>query len=474
MRLNTSQTRFLNFSSVRRQTGQALIYGIFVLLGGLAALFFLFNTGQLSREKTKLVNTSDAVAYSAGVMHARALNYIAYTNRAMIANEVSIAQMVSLSSWAQYVEEHGSNGAVQLTCGYVYTNQPAWEGVIKYSGTCLGLYWAYSYGALTYGKNVVQYASQIAMQVADTAKQALQLAQDAAMLQLPIARRDVMNEVAQANYRNDGAIKVDLIPLRDTFYMFDGGPIFTRYTKNGDERKRFAEATTSAVALDEFVSSRNWIEYGIVPTCLPISLDTNYAERTGGTKLNGYDEWKANDSASYVKRYFDPGNPNPFKFRLPSCGALGMQLGSGAQAANNSSSSGGSASSGNWNYSGIPRFYDLSEKALAYTPENADVEKRDPKIQFAIRVTRSDNATNTSDATSRIKASPRFNAYQGQAAKNLYASVSASEVFFSRPVPRSDGNRELASLFNPYWQVRLIEAPTQVKAAQVLQGVILP
>ena len=65
------------------QRGQALIYGIFVLIGALASLFFLFNTGQLSQEKTKLVSTADAVAYSAGVMHARALNFTAYGNRAL-------------------------------------------------------------------------------------------------------------------------------------------------------------------------------------------------------------------------------------------------------------------------------------------------------------------------------------------------------------------------------------------------------
>lgn len=55
----------------RWQTGQAAIYGLFVILGAVVALFFLFNTGQLSAEKTKLVNTGDAVAYSAGVMNAR-------------------------------------------------------------------------------------------------------------------------------------------------------------------------------------------------------------------------------------------------------------------------------------------------------------------------------------------------------------------------------------------------------------------
>ena len=82
---------------------------MFVLIGSLTSLFFLFNTGQLSSEKTKLVNTADAVAYSAGVMHARALNFDAYNNRALMANEVLVAQMVSLASWTQYAQRHVEN-----------------------------------------------------------------------------------------------------------------------------------------------------------------------------------------------------------------------------------------------------------------------------------------------------------------------------------------------------------------------------
>jgi hypothetical protein len=89
--------------SKRGQAGQALIYGLFMLTAGLASLFFLFNVGQLTQEKTKLVNTSDAVAYSAGVMHARAMNFAAYTNRAMVANELAVAQSVSLASWGAFV-----------------------------------------------------------------------------------------------------------------------------------------------------------------------------------------------------------------------------------------------------------------------------------------------------------------------------------------------------------------------------------
>jgi len=94
---------------LRRQRGQALVFGIFLLMAGLAGLYFLFNAGQLTAEKTRLVTTADAVAHGADVMQARALNFDAYANRALVANEVLVAQMVSLSSWAQYAQTHADN-----------------------------------------------------------------------------------------------------------------------------------------------------------------------------------------------------------------------------------------------------------------------------------------------------------------------------------------------------------------------------
>jgi hypothetical protein len=84
----------------RRQRGQSLVYALFWLTGGLAALYFLFHTGQAVRHKSQLVNAADAVALSAGHLQARALNVAALHNRALLANEVLIAQMVGIASWA--------------------------------------------------------------------------------------------------------------------------------------------------------------------------------------------------------------------------------------------------------------------------------------------------------------------------------------------------------------------------------------
>jgi hypothetical protein len=91
------------------QRGQALPLALVLLVAVAATVFFMFNSGQLVQEKIRLANTADAVAYSAGVYEARVLNYDAYTNRAMIANEIAIGQAVGLASWAKYAGVASNN-----------------------------------------------------------------------------------------------------------------------------------------------------------------------------------------------------------------------------------------------------------------------------------------------------------------------------------------------------------------------------
>lgn len=58
-------------------------------------VFFVFNSGRTVNEKINLVNAADAAAYSGAEITARQLNFMAYTNRAMIANEVAVGHMFS-------------------------------------------------------------------------------------------------------------------------------------------------------------------------------------------------------------------------------------------------------------------------------------------------------------------------------------------------------------------------------------------
>lgn len=87
-----------------RQRGQTLVLAVVCLLVLCLGLLAVFDTGQVVGKKTQLMNAADAAAYSVGIEQARALNTIAYFNRAEVANQVFIAQLVSLQSYANYAD----------------------------------------------------------------------------------------------------------------------------------------------------------------------------------------------------------------------------------------------------------------------------------------------------------------------------------------------------------------------------------
>lgn len=457
------------FKGRRAQAGQALIYGMFVLVGGLAALFFLFNTGQLTREKTKLVNTTDAVAYSAGVMHARALNFEAYTNRAMMANTVAIAQLVSLSSWVQYASNMGTYGIVLENPKFV-------------------LFYPSYYGATYIGPYLQEYLNdsgvleRLATSSDTIIRRGLMNAQQVAYVGLLPARQQVMDEVAQANYRNDGTIAIDLVPLTvNEFTSF-----VTRYSD--DERTRFAEVSKVSANKDSFVRKRSWDLPGLWADCVSAFPRVDWLDRRGGTELLGFDEWKAIDTLS-EKRWVPKSKTDVFCMAVAedTAGWAGLSAADNPTAfdiypthydnsllVNPGTTAIAMATSGSWDYSGLPNFYDLSEDAL-----KAD----DPRLKFAIRVRRDKSQTLTSEGRSAIKNSARLNAYQAQpAGGSELVAVAASEVFFERQGDIKDNGygsslgkpREIGSLFNPFWQVHLIQSDDDVRKAQLLQGVLVP
>ncbi len=88
----------------RAQRGQALVFITVTSVVVLLALLATYNVGQLSYHRIKLQNTADAAAYSAAVVQARDLNFSAYMNRGVIANQVAVAQIVSLTGWARNFE----------------------------------------------------------------------------------------------------------------------------------------------------------------------------------------------------------------------------------------------------------------------------------------------------------------------------------------------------------------------------------
>lgn len=93
-------------SAAARMRGQALVLTVALLGVLLLGALLLFNTGQTVNAKLRLTNAADAAAYSVAAEQARALNFAAYMNRGRVANEVAVAQMVSMYSWMNNLHTH--------------------------------------------------------------------------------------------------------------------------------------------------------------------------------------------------------------------------------------------------------------------------------------------------------------------------------------------------------------------------------
>jgi hypothetical protein len=91
----------------RQSSGQSSVFVLLFLPVLVIGLIFMFNAGKLTTRKMELQNAADAAAYSASVIEARDMNFASYMNRAIVANEVGIGQLVGLASWAHHFASMG-------------------------------------------------------------------------------------------------------------------------------------------------------------------------------------------------------------------------------------------------------------------------------------------------------------------------------------------------------------------------------
>ncbi len=96
-------------NSPRRIKGQALIAGMALMVIAGVVFFLMFNSGRAVNEKINLVNAADAAAFSGAQISARQLNFMAYTNRVTVANEVAIGHMVSYQAEIESVTDGLNN-----------------------------------------------------------------------------------------------------------------------------------------------------------------------------------------------------------------------------------------------------------------------------------------------------------------------------------------------------------------------------
>lgn len=429
-----------------QQCGQVLLLALLLMLGGTFMLVALFSGGQVLATRQRLVGAADAAALSAATWRARVLNTIAYTNRAIVAQEVSIAQAVTLASWARYFESLAGN-AEMLAQLY----PPA--------------------APLLASINSVARTGREATELAAGSEQQWRGAADLGD-KIWLARSQEWL-LRSADVFALGALANEVARAADSrFFAFalgDSGA-FSRFAKpqnTDDTRARLKEVVLES--LDRYTAEPRAVDHRLLlpSSCVGRSADldrwTLWLRRRGGTSLHGsLETWSAIDTASlhdWRPRGFLGLGGCADRESLPlGWGREGASLPFTAAQAETArvnpaavARSGSHPQAGAADLAGLPTIHDLA----SLDPSNSYVSR----VAVLARVDAKSVAT--VDRLGIMLGRVRLR--EGNAPERLWA-LSAAEVYFSAP-PESGTAPQRPSLFSPFWQARLSAASAGERAA---------
>ena len=411
----------------RSHSGQALLL-MLAFMGCMAAAFLLVVTsGQLVNDKIRLTNAADAAAYSAAAWEARSLNYQAYLNRAIVANEVATAQLVSLRSWSRYIDTLVSN-ADQVT-RYI----PPLAAPVR----ALAQGWGYV------DQGIARSFPLLEGGLSHWNNNVLAAAQSVAHQQALVVAADLVDEIAHLN--EPRAVVSDatrILQVRNAQTWQHG---FTeRLQRGGGDLQQFRALLMDS--RDGFTRSRR--------SDLPVQVPLVSLPRRGGTDLLGEYSWRGLDTLSlHIDLLFGsteiPISWGAAEDRRQVINRRGEHGGS-LQRNPRASRLGLRALRPEQRYLGIPQIREVLDQvatgrqSLAYSVAlklPADSLLTLDRLMMPVGL-------ETLDAVG-ISAAP-------QLAGNALHALSSAEVYFQRPVDRADGREEKPNLFNPYWQARLV------------------
>jgi apolipoprotein N-acyltransferase len=446
------------------QSGQVILPALGLLLVTAALFYFMVNSGQAINEKTRVVNAADAAAYSAGIVEARALNYQAYMNRAMVANEIIIAQMVSLASWTWYfanaVDYIGESVKEQVFM--LAPDERAGRLTAIFAATKYVLEYYTQKSASDYAKYIVDDAIGPSIAVHDGVVTVLSASQHAVQLNLIAGLRqsEIAGDVVRAM---DAKLDAQVVPVSHGFHSFTKS--YARNTDDGDLRGRFAEVTMRS--RDDFTRERNWTIRG---DTVEGFRKNGALKKRGGTDLVGYDEWRGVDTLELHGQHFFCGS-----FRNKWCDDIRTPVGWGGVNVNAGGGDEGAGHHGNA-YHENPTTADRADADMkepgiyrfSGLPDSRDVAEVDAdapqQTGITILVSKDHADTLTSGGAAQAKPSGELALFNDRPARGRMAALSRASVFFDRITPRADGKAEIANLYNPLWRVRLV-APTAADRA---------
>jgi hypothetical protein len=425
---------------VSAQRGQSLVMALGLLMAGAALMVAMFGTGQVTAAKQRLIGAADAAAWSTGLWRARVLNYHAYANRAIVANEVAIAQAVTLLAWSKYFETLTRNAASFATL--FPPAEPVLTGVAE-----------------------AALLARESAELAATLEVSARGARGVGYIEILQASQEILHLSTQGF--GASMVAAEVVRATDRSYFAwvlpDAAGDWRSLTHRADEdadRRRFADLVVAS--LDPFVAGpRDEDLYTPIPS---LCLRLMRLRKRGSTSLSDdMQQWVAHDTMSFHRRSLGGLRCRETETVPLGWGAVhageGFELPVALDAVNPQAEALADAASSRFpSYAGIARTRELDYEALGnarFPVTRLAVVARQPGAAVATAMARG-------LAAGRLLPADRF---VGEGSPHLWA-VSAAEVYFRRPVT-APTRVEYASLFNPYWQVRLA-APSEAQRAAAL------
>ena len=499
--MNTIWTRRI-VKSIRHQRGHVtLLTAILFVVIGLTTIG-MFNVGQQSTNKVRVQTVSDAAAHSVAMLVARDLNFKAYTNRAMVANQIAIAQMVGLASWAHMLDHAATN--------FSYVTQAF--GWIPVAGQILvAIGQVLSRGA-TIIENAITRAAPLIVRAQEILIDALSIAQVTFhVATLAMARESFTSVVSQSDSDIDTAALASNGVFWGSFIRTWEGQQ-ERYQaqqrsnnsnparENRARLEEFRRVTENSG--DRFVgdplarSDRRYRSYNWLPAIGAYPIAQVRMRKYGGSdlmpgvtsgNLENYN-WTAMDSVGFEVRTCCRrlGRWRSWNEMLPFGWGAAHALVSNSpyfnyNAHRRSTKPNGDSRWGNgtwalrWTTSvgagqygrnnltssnGLRPFYDLQQRGFV----------RDDQLNVQVLLLKRANNVRTHNrmlTENGGRVQPRFDVEErGGMAGNTMATLAKAGVYFSRDhARRRDGQREYGNLYNPYWQVHLLPSTNAERTA---------
>ena len=523
----TSARRAFPYVSCQRQRGQALVLALACILVLIVGVLVLFNTGQAVSTKVQLVNAADAAAYSAAVEQARAYNLVSYMNRAEVANEVAVAQIVTLYSMTNYLlsaTDTLRKVARDLEYAFYVAAIFTEGGTIPIANAFQKANSALSKAksAIKKARNGMQQPFSVAVKFLSALNQAYSTATAAIVTIAPGDASLLANTVVKKN--TDGKAKIGARGLLLLTEQYGEAEHYTkRYSlskTNGNAAGANRFANVVMEARDGFSRERNADTiFGII-------------KKRGGTDVV---------TSSRAGRYYDSfvaADTLDFYLNLPwwMGGDIDLPLAWGGAAATKSTQGGFSrvalqgyktqgrrgwyspytserglhidryggavdnhkagkkvrndpadnATSKGWlkGYTGLHDYDDIvADKATMPYLNGKSADQNGVKALsvgpiFTVAIEQPTNTVRTTSNVNGIGGPPDFEV-PDETIKDNMTALSSAQVYFDRPRGLFDNiidsRREMGSLFSPYWQARLVDTPCSIRqAVAVSYGSLAP